>query len=525
VNAYLDEIVLEDFVSDPANPHLNGAYQLFRSQRNTDITSDAQLFVSQTTYPLLQRLYLSDEPHYNGYQPFNYVDNRIRTTVTFEGSATGRGRSTTATPVFSVEEYKAFARFMDAADPYEMLVDAYPINANVPADPNYISTSDAAFVGITAFDAATYNTRLQEQLDTTITRSFLQAIQNAKSNNIAWWYIPQVHGELCCSSHQYRKSDGTPMLRPPSPEEIRCMVYLALAYGAKGVFYFSFPTGRAPNFGGCSKTFFPGLVAYDSTITDQYPRNASATPNHSSNYDNFQGQCASVFTGYEKKYDAVKALNTELATLGPIVVNRDWVTAFTSSESAPGGSIVISLTGSYIEAATFNSDYIMLVNRKCHPTDVQTIEITTNKTGQWVMDDQLTHELFVSSNGVFKEVKFNPGQGRLFRLRAMTTNENWSGTINMSNAITIANGGTLTIQPSATLKFSSAASLIINGKIVASSTNPSQRITFTGATQTPGFWNGITINASAAPNVLRRCDVQYATNGISINYTGNPTQR
>jgi parallel beta-helix repeat protein len=300
------------------------------------------------------------------------------------------------------------------------------------------------------------------------------------------------------------------------------MVNLAIAYGAKGIFFYPYGTDSLSTFSGCSPAWTVGLVSQE--------RDANGYPFHNNNEATFTGISHAVYTGYKEKWDAVKSINTDLLTLGPVFVNLKWKSAFTSgnvpNEGAPSGSVVTSISGGdYIEAANFDStgydSYIMLVNRKCDLNDVQTVTVNTNKTGNWILDDQLTHELFVSSNGVFKEVKLNPGQGRLFRVRAMTTNETWSGTINVSNAITIANGSTLTIQPSATLKFSSAASLIINGKIVASSTNPSQRITFTGATQTPGFWNGITINASAAPNVLRRCDVQYAATGISINYTGN----
>jgi parallel beta-helix repeat protein len=63
----------------------------------------------------------------------------------------------------------------------------------------------------------------------------------------------------------------------------------------------------------------------------------------------------------------------------------------------------------------------------------------------------------------------------------------------------------------------------VNGSLVANSTNPSQRITFTGATATPGFWGGIKINSGSSTNVstLRRSDVTYATTGITVTYTGN----
>jgi hypothetical protein len=89
-------------------------------------------------------------------------------------------------------------------------------------------------------------------------------------------------------------------------------------------------------------------------------------------------------------------------------------------------------------------------------------------------------------------------------------------------SLTINNGATLIINAGAKLKFSSGARIIVNGKITADSNDPNKRITFTGTTATPGFWNGITINSGNGSNVstLRRCDVTYATTGITITYTG-----
>jgi hypothetical protein len=81
---------------------------------------------------------------------------------------------------------------------------------------------------------------------------------------------------------------------------------------------------------------------------------------------------------------------------------------------------------------------------------------------------------------------------------------------------------TLTINAGTTLNFVSGTSLTINGKLVADSNDPNQRITFTGATSSPGSWGGIQINSGNSSNVstLRRCDVKFATTGITITYTG-----
>ncbi|MDZ7369443.1 MAG: transposase [candidate division KSB1 bacterium] len=105
----------------------------------------------------------------------------------------------------------------------------------------------------------------------------------------------------------------------------------------------------------------------------------------------------------------------------------------------------------------------------------------------------------------------------------VTTNTAWGGTVTVTTNVTVNSGVTLTIDPGSVIQFQSGTSLTVNGKLIADSNDPTKRITFTGTTATPGFWNGIKINSGSSTNVstLRRCDVQYATTGITITYTGN----
>ncbi|MCI0550501.1 MAG: right-handed parallel beta-helix repeat-containing protein, partial [Anaerolineae bacterium] len=92
-----------------------------------------------------------------------------------------------------------------------------------------------------------------------------------------------------------------------------------------------------------------------------------------------------------------------------------------------------------------------------------------------------------------------------------------------SAKIEVNSGGTLTVNGSAVLQFGSGSEILCNGKLIADSNDPAKRITFTGTTSTPGSWYGIKINSGSSTNVstLRRCDVQYAIDGVTITYTGN----
>lgn len=550
VNTYLDFVVLEDSV---VHPNLNGAYQLFRGERDNDITTDAQHFASQATYPLVQRFYLNDEPNWNGYQSFNYVDQVIQSIPGgFEGSASGRGRSITATPNYVNDPNNvnaSFNRFTSAADPYELYVDHYPITADVPADPAYIPANDASSAGIDTFTSVSnYNSLLQGQLNPLISASFLPAIQTAQAQNpaIPWWYIVQLHGVVDVASGQYRQCDAnnTAWQRPPSPEEIRVMVNLALAYGAKGISYFWFHSSGDTDFGGCAEVRFPGLVVYGTE---------SSVPDHSTDYDTFGSN--TVFTGYQKKYDAVKAINANLQTLGPTLVNLTWRAGHSIhlNTNEPINStyklydVTAKVVGgaadpesdTYVEVGILQNgavNHYMVVNRRCHSSETREITLTLQGNSNYayritdVATGATTTCYLGSGITTFPyTLVLGPGEGKLLKLEdigawssTISSNTTWSGNYSINANVTVNNNVTLTVSPGANVQFGSAKSLTINGKLVVDSNDPNNRITFSGASSTPSFWNGIKINSGSSTNVstLRRCNVQYATTGITVTYTG-----
>jgi len=106
----------------------------------------------------------------------------------------------------------------------------------------------------------------------------------------------------------------------------------------------------------------------------------------------------------------------------------------------------------------------------------------------------------------------------------ISANTTWSGAIFVTGNVTVSSSATLTVSAGTTVAFANGTSLTINGKLVADSNDPNKRISFTSnsAPLTPGSWNGITINSGNGSNVstLRRCNVTYATTGITITYTG-----
>jgi hypothetical protein len=95
----------------------------------------------------------------------------------------------------------------------------------------------------------------------------------------------------------------------------------------------------------------------------------------------------------------------------------------------------------------------------------------------------------------------------------ISVNEWWRGTLNITGNVTINSGVKLTIEPNATINFSSGASLIINGELIAN-----------GATLTnSGTWGGIQFNSGSTGNIYN-CIITNATNGIYC-YNSSPTIR
>jgi hypothetical protein len=138
--------------------------------------------------------------------------------------------------------------------------------------------------------------------------------------------------------------------------------------------------------------------------------------------------------------------------------------------------------------------------------------------GPWGVDPFLPSEniLASSSDGLYVFRKTGVFSGTI------SVNTRWTNQILLLTNVTVAAGVTLTIDPGTTVKVCAGTSLTIsaNAKLIAKGTS-TQRITFTGNTATPGFWNGIIINADASADTLQRCDIEYAADGIDILYTGN----
>ncbi|MEW6756513.1 MAG: hypothetical protein AB1505_36915, partial [Candidatus Latescibacterota bacterium] len=242
-----------------------------------------------------------------------------------------------------------------------------------------------------------------------------------------WHFIAGMHDEW--------RSDGGyhQVYRYATLEELRAQTNLALSRGAKGITYFLYtstngllPDGRQ----------YDGLVAY-------------APPG--------------VQRPHRPSWDIVDAVNDTLRPLGTALYPLTWVAGFPQT-SIPGGSLVVSATGSRVEFGTFydaaddNRDYLLVVNRLNlrTPSSTQSVDVTLNanalqrtfrSAGVYYLTNVVSGERQVRSTDasgqfVLRCPSMPPGAARLFRIERVSE---WSGTVTLTGDVTIPAGTSLTI--------------------------------------------------------------------------------
>ncbi len=303
-----------------------------------------------------------------------------------------------------------------------------------------------------------------------------------------------------------------PYRRLPRPAEIRLQAYLALSRGAKGIKVFTYHS----NAGG--RYLYHGLVIYGRP---RQPRRFT----HPDGTDYYP-------------FDVVAALYAELWDL------REWINALRcvdafNSENLRGYSRGVraeelgSIQFGVFDHPTSDYDYFLVVNRVCSRDDVgneadpQVIDICTDRTGGngYLIEDLRTGEVFASVDGCFRGISIPAGSGRLFELRPMfQEDEVWSGVVNISGAVTVPSGRTLTIASGTVVRFSADAGLIVQGALDAQG-NSSDPIVFTSAADnpSPGDWDYIKFDQPSGSSALKFCTIEYADIGLWLYGTSSVT--
>jgi hypothetical protein len=311
-----------------------------------------------------------------------------------------------------------------------------------------------------------------------------QALENSGNNHTQLEIIIQTH----------RHYEYGELFRRPTEAEIWLQAFLALSRGIKGVH---------------SYVYFSYAPYLSWGLVDEQPAGTNRNP-------------------IDPYYSSISNLYSHLDSMASELLPLEVDTAFTYT----GGTIryIQNVTGDTsdgdhrtIEVAVFDpyngNDYFMLINRRCSrdnygtPAFPQTITVRTNKTGQYQIRDLYSDELFVSSDGYFRNITIGPGRGRVFELRQMfVSNETWAGTVNICSNITVPQGRTLTISPSSNLNFRIGTGLDVYGKLIANGTS-SQPITM-DRIGTSGRWSKIRFYDSADDaSTLKYCNISNANYG------------
>jgi len=374
----VDQIIIENRYGD----------RLFNGQKNSDLLRDVQWAFGQDAGNPTIRGFYADEPTITRIPVIRYMNDLI-------GSVAPNRIGFRETMRLTINRNYVFHQYLNAGSNQnrdeKLLVDRYPIEYGSPTP-----------------GQSGYNTYIQSRWENYLIPFLLDANYVSSYNGKPFWYAVQVHS-------------WTTAHRDPDPKEIRCMVNLGLAYGAKGIFYFLY----------ASIPFYNARGLVDENF------NHTTEP-------------------YRSKWNEVQQLNKNIQLLAPDLLNLNWQSAFTNGDQVPSESVVQSVTGSdYIEIANFThrttgEKYFMLVNRRCETADVKTLTVTLQSSSNWRLIQDVLASRTEWDNDQYRvpyrvlspqqntiTVKLNPGEGRLFKIitnlstvsGTISSNTTWSGCI------------------------------------------------------------------------------------------------
>jgi len=184
--------------------------------------------------------------------------------------------------------------------------------------------------------------------------------------------------------------DWTGGLRNPTRSEILAESFIALAHGAKGLYFFRWLSNN------------PSLC--HGLVDPQF--------NHSDPV-------------YAEKWQAVQDVFAQLDSIGGTLLDLERDAAFCVAQAPNFQGAIDNIyfeddDTDYIEVGQFHlppsttPDYLIIVNRRTDGDRHITVE--TDKTGTWALRDLYTQEQFISSTGDFKAIPFDSGEGRVFKL-------------------------------------------------------------------------------------------------------------
>ena len=364
---------------DQVRAHDADGHRLFAGDHDGQIEAELAAYDGITADPPW-RFYADDEPRWTEKDwSVAYVNEFIKART---------GKSGVVAFHQTLKEF--MQHFVDTVSPSEFLVDFYPVKGSVPR---------AGEEG--------YGAGLRGALDDYVTW-YGRAREVALGAGIPLWGLVQAHSW----------GQG---LRNPSPQEIRVQVHLALAHGARGIYYFMYSSHTNDD----GRPDLQGLVDPHYRITP--------------------------------KWREVQALNRMLQEHEDTLLRLASEAVFAGD--APTSFVQGLSDRSDYHLGTFThadgTRYLMVVNRRCQPSrNVRTVTIDLDPSRlSGPARPYLVRELYekdaVVTNGAFPSVtaSFAPGEGKLFRV------EPWPDQVTLTGDVTIPAGVKLTLPEGGTVVF------------------------------------------------------------------------
>ena len=331
-------------------------------------------------YPALYRYYLWDEPTRDQLWASGKVHDLLTT-----------NQKTPAGGLQALYLMDVMHMYLDSVKTQELLVDFYPL---------YGSTN---YYGRTPVDSGSlFQKRLTNMCD------FLSAARyQVKSHpGTKLWFMPQTFGHaITNTAYRWDKIWGSTLnhedegwWREPTPRELRCMIWLALAHGAKGVVYYRYHS---------LKEHFD-LSEYDGYRDDHWIVGLTDPS-----------------SGFKRSaWYTVRELNKELTNIGSTLASLFSDTIFSSNIVPPANCFIKEVSDTLVQIGTFHDkthDYFIVVNRKCLPRDRINVIMRINADEPIHLYDCYTKEAIPYRSMYAKKlydfaVNLEPGQGRLFRI-------------------------------------------------------------------------------------------------------------
>lgn len=340
------------------------------------LAGDYNTALDQITYiydtkPAMAFYYLLDEPYEAYFAANGYIINYLHNPLA--------NHKPGIQVVWCDWDVTYYEKYMDVADPDSFfMINYYPFMGsgwNPPTPPD----SGSIFQG-----------RIDDLCEA-LTEARTLTIQNGSK----LWY-------LCQSFGQYDSVTGqTKGYREPTPRELKCTQWLALAYGVKSIGYFLYPTEKEKS---ASSTW------YDSGLVDQ----SVNPPRHR-----------------DSLWIPAQAMNFTLQEIGSTLMGLTSDTVFKASDGPSSDCFIKKVwiwngSDSLLQIGTFHNanedSFFIIVNRHCLDSESLEVVVGLSDTTRFLYDCY-NHEAIafewitgMTQPPFYYRIKLNPGEGRLFRL-------------------------------------------------------------------------------------------------------------